>query len=104
MKFSTFKTLVSKTVVCLDEQKGYIDSIPDDIAPAFYENKYVNSMSSLVDTIFEYLFAENWIDVSYFLYEDYPHKIKMGDGTEYVINNIEEYFEYAKDTMYFDPE
>lgn len=80
---------------------NYIDTIPDDIGSAFFDNTYTNAQSLQRDILIEALFGDMHTDVEWFLYEftagrtPGPHCV-LEDGTEFTYNTNEDYYEYLR--------
>jgi hypothetical protein len=79
----------------------YLQSIPKDINPAFFDNGYVNALQLQKDMLIDVMFGDMAEDVSWFLYEFEagksagPHCITAG-GTEYTYHTNEDYYKYLE--------
>lgn len=93
MKASQIEILLKKIVKLNKEQDVWIEKLPIEISNAFFDNPYNTAKGMQIDTLIEFIFGKYSEDVSYFLYESSPHRIKT-NKQEYVINNVTEYVNY----------
>ena len=83
------------------ERVKYLETIPQDISAAFFDNVYVNLLYKQSDMLIDALFGDHAEDVTWFLYEFTagksagPHCI-LADGTEYTYNTNEDYYAYLE--------
>ena len=82
-------------------QDSWIDSLPNEISSAFFDNTLTNSLGVQRDILIKALFGDYEEAVYWFLYEftvgkfEGPHCIDES-GKEWTYNTDEDYFEYLK--------
>lgn len=82
-------------------QDEWLNSLPNDLHSAFFDNAYVNSICIQRDVLIEAAFGNCKEDVFWFLYEfnicktTGPHIITQ-DGTEYTFNTDEDFYKYLE--------
>lgn len=104
MKFSVFSNLVRHLKGLSDKREAYIDRVPGDLSITLCENEYAQCTSFMFEALFHEVFGEDLsLDVEYFLFEEYPHRIIV-DDIEYMINDVDEYLAYAEKNFKFDAE
>jgi hypothetical protein len=95
MKFEQFKICLLGLRASRAAQDEYLNSIPADIADAFFDNEYVNEYDKMVNTLVSSLMTseqEDWF--FYFLYEWSPgHEICVDTNT-YTPDNVSEVLEF----------
>ncbi len=92
-KASVIENLLNKMIAMEEKQDQWIDSLPRELKESFFDNDYVNSLRTQIDSLVEFIFKDWTEDVGYFLYEDPPHEITTKKG-KYVIHNVKEYVDY----------
>jgi hypothetical protein len=91
-KENLFRTLYKSN----QDREEYLDTIPRDISPAFFDNKYTNSALVDLDMLIDYIFGNFSGSIFWFLYEWRPGcEVTFNEETA-VINNIEEYIVWMK--------
>lgn len=93
MKASKLEVLISSLDSLNKKQSDWIDKLPLEISGAFFDNPYTNASSNQINELLKFIFEDWHEDISYFLYEESPHKITTTKG-DYVINNVKEYIDY----------
>lgn len=95
-KIELFKLIHSEFV----KRNNYLDTIPNDIQTAFFDNVYTGSYSLMHDKFITEIFGDNAESVFWFLYEWQPgFEVCVGNDTT-VINNIDDYIDWM--TKYLD--
>lgn len=99
MKFDSFRSLVEFFLDIQFRQAKYLGNIPFDIRDAIYDNEYVNLQGLLTDKLIRELMEPHIEEAFYWiLYEWDPitNYTIVYDDTEYIINNIDDYFDMMK--------
>lgn len=101
MKKTEFKKLVTELYRLNKEGKKWIDSIPYEISSGYFDNPYVSAIQQQVDVLMKTLFVGTLSDdVFWYLYDwkeggsKSSKTITLTSGTEFVINNIDDYCDY----------
>lgn len=82
-----------------NEGAEWVESLNSDIRPAFYENKYVNSILMEIDVLLKLAVGDKLIDdVEWFLYEWKPGFTIQVDDQTYEINNLNDFMHYLVTT------
>lgn len=92
----TFKTVLETNLDCKEKNIKYINSIPRDIADAFFDNEYVNNFATTLDVIIEsFLGVDLYNEYAWFMWDWKPGYIIDDVGEhKYIINNIDDFMAY----------
>jgi len=77
----------------------FLDSIPNEISAAFFDNSHVNNVFTMVGELIKAHFGADAEEVFWFLYEwDGKEQTTVFDfnNKEHVVNSIDEYIEFLK--------
>lgn len=78
------------------ERDAYFDSIPSDIAPVVWDNRYVTLLEGDYQILFEGLFGDDAESILWFLHEWRPgFEVGVG-GMMTQINDIDQYIDWIK--------
>ncbi len=105
MNFEKFKSIVTMLKIEDDKREAWLSSIPWSLREAFFDNEYVASFQGIINNLLEVLLPNECLeeDVNWFLFEWRPGFTIFVADKDYVINNIDDYFEYIKE-VYFSEE
>lgn len=95
----TFRKLVEDNLSYKENNIKYIESIPKDIASAFFDNEYVNNIAITAENTLVTLLGSNLYDeYTWFVWDWKPgYTIEIQDH-KYIINNIDDFMKYLVDT------
>ncbi len=103
MQFSKFEQVITKLKFLQGEQDAYANKLPPDIRSCVTDNEYLNLTRLSLDVVCTALFEHLTEDALCCLYEPFPQQFTV-NGIEYVLENVDDYLKYAKETMVWDPE
>jgi len=95
----TFRKVLEDNLSYKENNIKYIESIPKDIASAFFDNEYVNNIATSLDNTLEILLGVDLFDeYAWFVWDWKPgYSIEIQDH-KYIINNIDDFMKYLVDT------
>lgn len=85
-----------KIVELHEKREAYFNTIPPDLREFVYDNQYANLLCMENDVLLEQVFGEHFEDVMWFLYEWKAGYTVGVDGTETVINSLDEFITWLK--------
>ena len=106
MKHSKLVEVFTKLIELDKRASEYLDTIPNDIAPVFFDNDYVNSLGFINDLLVSAWTGDDAIeqDINWFRYEWQPGFTVDVSDKEYKINDLEDFFAYMLDVHEWDVE
>jgi hypothetical protein len=81
---------------------SYLDKIPYEFSNIVVGNEYAENNYTIIILLLKSVFAELYWDVEWFLNEWDPvknNKFWLEDGTEIIINSVDDYIEYLKNNV-----
>lgn len=107
MKLEKFKEILSRIHSYTNEGKVWMDSVPLEISPVFYDNPYTESLSRISNILLETIFEPDLLEeMNWFLYEwDSTETEEMKTITtpagKFVINSLDDFCAYLDLHQYF---
>ena len=99
--FEAYKRIAKRVKTLYKQQEEYLETIPTDIRPLFYDNEATNCDGLIIDAIAKELFGEMYEEFCWYVYEWDGSPSKCGyNDVEYIIKNEEDYFKWIKDVWY----
>ena len=105
MNFEKFKSIVNILKTEDEKREVWISTLPWSLREAFFDNEYVASLHGIISNLLEVLLPNECLedDVNWFIFEWRPGFTILVADKIYVINDIDDYFEYIKE-VYFSEE
>jgi len=105
MNFEKFKSIVNILKTEDEKREVWISTLPWSLREAFFDNEYVSSLHGTISHLMEALLSSELLedDVNWFIFEWRPGFTILVADKNYVINDIDDYFEYIKE-VYFSEE
>ncbi len=96
IKSTDLRAFINKVLGLEKESDDWLSTLNPEIAPAFFDNTYVNNTRFEFEAALKLTTGDLYDDISWFLFEWQPGFHITIDDKKYEINNVDDYFNYLE--------